>query len=118
MSRILVVDDEPSAVSALQTLLELDGHTVTALESSDEAIALVSSSEFDAVVTDLEMPGASGVAVVRAALAARPQTVVLILTGYPDSPAAATALAAGARRVLDKPLDYDILTAELQFGSR
>lgn len=114
MTTILIVDDEPSAVSGLRSLLQLDGYDVTGCESSGEAIALLSKQPFDGVITDLEMPGAGGVAVARAALAARPLTLVLVLTGYANSPAAAAALAVGARRVFEKPLDYDVLAAELR----
>jgi len=114
MRRILVVDDEASSVSGLRTLLELDGYDVTATESSRRALELLAAGAFHAVITDLEMPEVGGTELVRAALAARSDTVVIVLTGYSASAPAADAQAAGARRVLDKPLDYDVLAAELR----
>ena len=109
--RILIVDDEASTVRGLKKLLELDGHTVTAFTSATEAIAALSSTAFDVVITDLEMLDIGGVGVVREAV---PKVAaVFVLTGYAGSPAAHNAVSAGARRVLPKPLDYDELTNEL-----
>lgn len=113
MMRILLVDDELTAVSGLQKLLELDGYYVAATDSSTAALELLAAQPFDAVVTDLEMPIVNGVALARAARVARAGITVLVVTGYAGSPAAADALAAGARRILGKPLDYEVLIDEL-----
>ncbi len=113
MSRILLVDDEAAAVAGLRALLELDGHVVTALRSSEQAAELLGREAFDIVITDLEMPVVHGTQLVRIAIASRPAAIVLVVTGYADSPASRDALAAGARRVFDKPLDYDALTSAL-----
>lgn len=112
--RVMVVDDEPAAAEGLRVLLELDGYEVVALQSSERALELLATEDFDAVVTDLEMPVVHGVEVVRAARAARAAMPIVVITAYTQSPASVAALRAGARRVLDKPLDYDELSAELK----
>lgn len=113
MKRILVVDDDHGAVQALQVLLELDGYSVDALESSTVALERLTSEQYAAVVTDLEMPLVNGVDVVRAAKRNWPATRVVVVSAYAHSPAADKAISEGADRVLGKPLDYDALLGEL-----
>lgn len=113
MTHILVIDDEGASVAGLRALLELEGYSVTALQSSELALEIFGSERFDAVITDLEMPVVSGIEIVRAARAAHPGIPVFVATGYGGSPAAEAALAAGARSIIDKPLDFEHLGREL-----
>lgn len=113
MKRVLVVDDDFSAVTGLRKLLELDGYEVWATESPRRALERLASESFDAVVTDLEMPGVHGVEIIRAAQRARPGMPVLVMTGYFGTPICDTALEEGARRIFGKPIEYDILLDEL-----
>lgn len=115
MTRILLVDDERAAIVGLQKLLELDGFQVLALDSSRRAIEAIGRESFDALITDLEMPEVGGLEVVRA-MRAKGAIPVLVITGYPSSPAAHAALALGARRIIDKPVDYALLISELTAG--
>ncbi|HTM22011.1 MAG TPA: response regulator [Kofleriaceae bacterium] len=104
MKHLLVVDDDPTAVDALRTLLEMDGYQVDGFTVPAAAVALLRRDPVDLVITDLEMPGVHGTDVVRAAHAAG--TPVLIVTAYAHSPAAASAVALGACAVMPKPVDY------------
>jgi len=113
MKRVLVVDDDFGAALGLRKLLELDGYEVVATESPRTALAMLESERFDAVVTDLEMPGVHGVEVVRAAQRARPGMPVLVMTGYFGTPVCDTALREGARSIFGKPIDYETLALEL-----
>ncbi len=113
MSRLLIVDDDRVGVSALAALLEDDGYQVVALTSSAGGLEALSAGGFDAVITDLEMPGLHGLELVRAIRECSPTLPILIVTGYTNSPAAATAVAYGARRVFPKPVPYEDLLAEL-----
>jgi CheY-like chemotaxis protein len=65
MARFLVVDDDPSTVSGLASLLEGDGHQVVPFTSGAAAVGALARESFDVVVTDLEMPHTDGHAVVR-----------------------------------------------------
>jgi two-component system response regulator PrrA len=113
MKKILVVDDDRTAVKALRILLELDGYEATACDSGGAALEALKNGAFDAVVTDLEMPGANGIEVVRAARGAPSPLPVLLVTAYAGSPFCQKALDAGAKRALPKPLRYEALLAEL-----
>lgn len=113
MKRILVVDDEQVAVKALCSLLEMDGYEPVGIVVPEEAVRRLRSETFDAVITDLEMPGVHGLEVIRVAREAPAAPPVLVVTAYAHSPASDSALALGARCVLGKPLKYERLMAEL-----
>ncbi len=114
MTAILIVDDDPGAVGALVTLLELDGYHAVGLTDPEEALAQLERRRFDVVITDLEMPGIHGVDVARAARLANPEAAILVVTAYDRSAASARALAVGAQRVFGKPLHYEELRAEVE----
>ena len=59
-SHILVIDDEKNYLLVLQTLLEDEGYTVTAISDPETALAFLAESEVDVVVTDMKMPKVSG----------------------------------------------------------
>lgn len=113
MMRILVIDDDASAVDALQTLLDLDGFEAKGVGSAIDGIELLERESFEVVITDLEMPGANGVDVVRTAKKHQPNCVILVVSAYDRSTTADDALAAGAHRVFGKPIAYDELEREL-----
>jgi DNA-binding NtrC family response regulator len=114
MARILVVDDERGAAAALSRLLRLDGYEATAFESAAAARAVIETEPFDAVITDLEMPGIHGLDIVRAARRARPDAPVFVITGYGNAPMAQTVIDVGAVGVFGKPIDYDDIHAALR----
>lgn len=113
MKRVLVVDDDFGAATGLRRLLELDGYEVVATESPRVALSKLESEPFDAVVTDLEMPGVHGVEIVRAAQRVHPGMPVFVMTGYFGTPVCDVALREGARRIFGKPIEYDTLATEL-----
>ena len=113
MKRVLVVDDDPYAATSLAELLRMDGYDAVALSNSRTAVERMARERFDAVVTDLEMPGVHGVEVVQAAHRGGDGVVVLVVTAYGDSPASKAALDAGAARIFPKPLAYEALIEDL-----
>lgn len=113
MKRVLVIDDDRVGATALASLLEFDGFEVVAETSAARGLAELKRAPLDVVITDLEMPGLHGLDLLREIHLHSPATPVLIVTGYSNSPASEAALAAGARRVFAKPVDYDELVAEL-----
>lgn len=112
--RVLVVDDDRVAVTALCKLLRMDGFEAVGSVEAAEALGLLGAEPFDAVVTDLEMPGVHGLEVIKAALANRRELPVWVVTAYADSPTCLTALSLGASGVLPKPLRYDALLEALR----
>jgi len=114
MKRILVVDGEPVATGALCDLLSMDGYTAVGLCATDDALQRLRNEVFDAVITDVELPGGHGLDVVRAARQTRPGAPVLVVTGQVNSLACEAAMSLGVCRVLGKPLRYETLISELQ----
>jgi CheY-like chemotaxis protein len=83
MGRILVVDNEPSILSVLSTLLKAEGYEVVPQRDSEMALEVVKSSEhFDVMVFDLRMVPIDGMQLLRAARTTHPATSVIILTAY------------------------------------
>jgi DNA-binding NtrC family response regulator len=109
MTRVLVVDDEPKLGRMVQEMLELDGHAVVRAGDGSRAIALLGEAPFDVVVTDLRMPGADGIAVLRAARARPGPPGVIVVTAYGSAASAVEAMKAGAADYLTKPFSMDEL---------
>ena len=103
--KILAVDDDPEALEAVVDLLRADGHEVHAASGLEEAEDLLHRESYHLVITDLVMPGGSGVDVTRLVREACPQTRVVLLTGRPSLPTAVEALKLGASDYLSKPID-------------
>ena len=101
-TRILVVDDEETLGTMLQTVFQSDGYAVVVAASAAEAIGLLSTDTFQAVITDMKMESdTAGYEVVSAARALPYPPAILILTGYPLL--AQDWRATGADAVVTKP---------------
>jgi two-component system, NtrC family, response regulator PilR len=106
--RILIVDDERSLREFLEILLRKDGHEVVIAGGGEAAIAEVERGpEFDLVLTDLMMPGISGMAVLEGVKERHPDTQVLIMTAYATADTAIEAMKKGAFDYLQKPFKVD-----------
>lgn len=88
MFRILVVDDEPSILGLLKTVMELASYEVQTLTSGKEAVLRLAEEAFDVVLTDMRMETpTAGFDVIRAARKLQPRPAIAILTAHPISPA-------------------------------
>lgn len=88
MFRILVVDDEPSILGLLRTVMELASFEVQTLTSAREAASRLAEETFDVVLTDMRMETpTAGFDVIRAARKLQPRPAIAILTAHPISPA-------------------------------
>jgi len=101
---ILVVDDEPAMRLLLTSVLKDEGHDVTAAASGEEALQLVARRHFHLVVTDLKMPGISGLQVLEGVKRDDPETAVVVLTAFGTVEGAVEAMRRGAAHYLLKPL--------------
>ncbi|MFL6601633.1 MAG: response regulator [Steroidobacteraceae bacterium] len=103
--RILYLDDEESLVMLARRLLERMGYQVAGFNDSAQALAAFTTApeDFDLVLTDLSMPGMSGIEVSRRMLEIRPDLPVLLATGYVRSEDVAQARSIGIREVIWKP---------------
>jgi two-component system, NtrC family, response regulator AtoC len=105
--RILVVDDERNIRRVLQALLEADGYEVQVAADGDEARALVRRAKppFDAVLTDLRMPGCDGLALLRWTRESHPDTPVVMVTAHGTVDVAVEAMRDGAFDFITKPFE-------------
>jgi len=109
-SRILVVDDEDSLRRVLQVQLEQDGYSVVTAASAQQAFSLLQLRGYDLVITDLRMPGLSGIEVLKQVKSQYPETVVIVLTAFGSVETAVEAMKAGAYDFLTKPVHPDELS--------
>ena len=113
-ARLLLVDDDEAACRLLAEVLEREEYEVVSALSVDEALAaLGDNGPFDAVLTDLRMPGSSGLDLLRAVRERDPSALVLVLTAFGDAAAAGEAIRAGAYDFISKPYDIAALRETL-----
>jgi two-component system, NtrC family, response regulator AtoC len=101
---ILVVDDEPAMRLLLSSVLKEEGHDVTAAASGEEALQLIAKRHYQLVLTDLKMPGISGLELLEQVKRDDPGTAVIILTAFGTVEGAVEAMRMGAVHYLLKPL--------------
>ena len=105
--RILIVDDEAVIRDGLKRILDATRFCVETCASGYSAIELQHSKEFDLVVTDLKMPGMSGIEVLKAVKTLQPDIPVIMITGYATVDTAVEAMKNGAFDYLSKPFTPD-----------
>lgn len=107
MEKILIVEDEQSLRDLLSIMLKRAGYDVVVASDGAQAIALLEKELFDLVITDLKMPNAGGLEVLRAVKEVSPDTVVLLITAYASAESAVEAMKLGAYDYLSKPFDVE-----------
>ncbi len=110
--RVLLVEDEQQVRALIPNYLNKEGFTVHEAGNVGDGVRGL-HEEFDVVVTDIRLPGASGNELVAAVKSRWPATQVIVITGLQDAQVAAEALNAGADRYLFKPFDMPELRAHL-----
>lgn len=113
--RVLVVDDNPSVLRSLEFYLPGIGFDVVSAGDGHSALRLAAEGEVQLILLDVDMPGMNGFAVCRA-LRADPVLrwlPVVMMTGRSSREVTQEGLAAGARAVLAKPFDFDLLESTL-----
>ncbi|MFP2926624.1 sigma-54-dependent transcriptional regulator [Pyxidicoccus sp. 3LG] len=103
---VLVVDDKENMRKLFSRILG-DAYSVTEAADGGQALTLLTSREFDVVVTDIQMPEADGFAVLREVKRRAPDTQVVLVTAYASIPKAVEAIKEGAYDYLSKPFDPD-----------
>jgi DNA-binding NtrC family response regulator len=101
--RVLVVDDDRTLREGCASVLQVDGFNVTVASRGDEALELARTRRWDIVLADLYMTPVSGLDVMRAALDANKDAIVLVMTGNPSVETSIEALRQGAWDYLPKP---------------
>ncbi len=118
-THIFVVDDEPDVRLQLAREISDRGHEVVAVTDSAQAIEEMDRGNFDVVLTDLRMPGMDGMALTKWIKRTRPDTNVIVMTGYASLESAATAIHLGAFDYLLKPFgEMDLITFSIDCALR
>ncbi|MEM7480612.1 MAG: sigma-54 dependent transcriptional regulator [Acidobacteriota bacterium] len=106
---LLVVEDRASLRRMLEQALGGEGYRVTSVDDGRRGIEAIEQQAFDLVLSDLRLPGADGVEVLRACRAAQPSVPVVLLTGYGTVGTAVEAMKLGAWDFLEKPVEIEEL---------
>jgi len=107
--RILVADDDRAVRTVLEVNLKKGGMDVTITSSADEAISKLHEAPYDLVLTDVKMPGITGIELLERVRASWPDTQVIVMTGYGSVSDAVHAMKLGAADYLIKPVARDEL---------
>ena len=105
--RVWLVDDDASIRWVLERALRNDGMAPRAFESAEPALAALRRESPDVLITDIRMPGTSGLELLRLIRDARPQLPVIVMTAHSDLGSAVSAYEGGAFEYLPKPFDID-----------
>lgn len=111
---ILVVDDEASVCALLNDRLTLEGFQCRTCSTAEEAISLVENAPFDAIISDLRLPGTSGLDLLEAVHQKHPHCAFLIMTGVDDVRVGIDAIKRGADDYLVKPFQMDTVVAGIK----
>ena len=115
LSQILLVDDDVALLQALpQALfLRIDDVRIDTCDSALEALEQIQEHDYDAIVSDIKMPGMDGLALLEKIQELRPETPTLLITGHGEHELAVQALRGGAYDFIQKPIDRDYVVAAL-----
>jgi DNA-binding NtrC family response regulator len=111
LPRILIVDDDPGQRSLLNIFLRTQGLETVTAESGQQALETLRTGKFGMMISDVRMPGLSGLETLRLARKEHPTLPVLLVTAFTDVRDAVAAMRDGALNYLAKPIDLDELMA-------
>jgi two-component system response regulator FixJ len=111
---IYIVDDDPSVTEALGLFLTTEGFSVRPHASAHSLLDSLKEDESGCVVTDMRMPGMTGLELIQAMKARGVSMPVILVTAYADVPLAVQAMKMGAVELLEKPFDYDALLTTIR----
>lgn len=107
MTRILVVDDELSMREFLTILLEREGYRADEAENAEKALRMLEGGAYELVISDVNMPGLSGIELLERIKQLTPETAVLLITAYTTAEQAVEAMKLGAYDYIGKPFKVE-----------
>lgn len=110
---ILVVDDEAIARENISWILEEEGYIPTVVESAEKAVEILSDNDYALVITDLMLPGMSGLELLEKVRTSLPTAEVIVITGHATVNTAVKAMQKGAHSYIAKPFDIDELKTQV-----
>ena len=112
--RILIVDDDPGQRSLLNSFLTSQGLKTVVVDSGERALEVLRAQDINMMISDVRMPGISGLETLRRARALHSQLPILLVTAFTDVRDAVHAIRDGAVDYLSKPIDLDQLLAAVR----
>ncbi len=116
LKKILVVDDDPVVAKSFDRVLAPKGYAVITAASGAEALARMAREDYDAVYTDIKMPGMDGLKLASRLKEKRPWLPVVIVTGYGTEANETAAKEIGVSAFLRKPLSPDMIEASAGYA--
>ena len=114
--RVLIVDDEPAVAELLASFCESDGHDISVCTSSLEALAHVTSTPIDVLITDIVMPQLDGLSLVREARKHDPRMEAIVITGFASNYSMEDVVQAGASDLILKPVRMQEFRARVELA--
>ena len=118
MSKILVVDDEPSICWGLSRLAEGLGHQVEVASSAEQGLTLAADFRPELIVLDVRLPGVDGLTAMKLFRRLNEQTPIIVITAFGDLKTAVTAVEQGAFEYILKPFDPTELEHVIEYWIR
>lgn len=114
MAKILIVEDNVETMEAIRSILETERHVPDCTSSAEDGWDFIKTYEFDLMIFDWEMPGMSGVELLRKFRATGGKTPVIMLTGRSATPDKISGLDSGADAYLTKPFEREVLLSMIR----
>jgi DNA-binding NtrC family response regulator len=110
--KILIIEDEETLRESLKRVLLKEGYEVAAVESAEAALPLIAKPQCcDVIVSDIILPGVSGMEFLKSCRQKNPDLIVIIMTAYATIESAVEAIRAGAYEYIVKPVQHEALKA-------
>jgi CheY-like chemotaxis protein len=112
---ILIIDDDKLTINTLMHILEDKGHQVSLAKDGEEAISLITNGQFDLIISDIMMPGISGLSLVNVLRAVHLCTTpIIMMSTLSNKPLLEAAMEAGANDFIQKPFTVEEIDRKLE----
>lgn len=113
---ILIVDDEPIVVKSCERILKDEGYNVEGAPGGRDAIIMMEQKPYNLIITDLKMPEVDGITLIKWIRNYRPNSGIIVITGYPSQETIKEAIALGIIDYVPKPFNPSVLTDVVKRG--
>ena len=112
--KVLLVDDEKEFLKIMSERMKARDIEVTTATSAQQALEIIESESFDAIILDFQMPGMDGMEALKAIKARKPESQIILLTGYATVQKGVEAMKVGATDFIEKPADLEVLAEKIK----
>jgi DNA-binding NtrC family response regulator len=108
-SKALLIDDDIPTLDLMKFQLDSEGFEVFTADNAEKGLSLIETNDFDIILTDLNLPGISGIEMVKRSKEIQPETEIIMVTGFGSTEKAIEATKAGAFYYVEKPIEFEEL---------